>query len=756
VNAIWAFVHHPFADRLGWIILHSLWQGALIGAGFGLLRLALRNQSAQARYLAGCVCLVLMLGTPLLTLFMSPGPMRESNADFSAVFMASSSLAAESPALPPTASDENLLLWAVQSAANFFGQIAPWLTAAWLLGVAFYSCRLLRSFWWVQTIRKRDTDAVDEDLLERLEHLRRRLLISRPVRLLKSALVEVPTVVGWLRPVILLPASSLAGLTPGQLDAILTHELAHVRRFDYVINIFQSLIETLMFYHPVVWWISRCVREEREHCCDDLVVRVCGNRVDYARALATLEGLRDEMPQLAFAASGGSLLNRVRRLLGATGTEESMSARQFGGLALLGIGLLFIVLGVYLNLATPMCRATARIKVDRDTSAQLGTENGKVTLTVGDPYFGQTVVEVIRSEAVLRSVANNLGLLDEWSKRYNFPASTRAARVMHLLREKLSVRSVPNSTLFEISCLSEKPEEATKIANAVAEAYRNHRHEAGEEQSHRGIASLEERWKEQEAKVQAAQANVDHLREKLGINDPLASAESPTMLMTAETLRRLEASRIELEAQFIQQETLLKTLRSMPREKIVYSLPTASPDPVLTSLLEQKTLAEQALIVRQKDFGSEHPDVVKTRSQLEDIKAKINDQVDGILLGLDSRVSALREQLKKLKYEVEMAKASDIDFAQKSRPYFDAKRQLENAERFSQVLAMKVASEKIEAALPKSMSVEIMDLAEVPLRPVYPNRAQAAALILFGILLDFSGLRMIKAKPRFAPILQPA
>jgi uncharacterized protein involved in exopolysaccharide biosynthesis len=228
------------------------------------------------------------------------------------------------------------------------------------------------------------------------------------------------------------------------------------------------------------------------------------------------------------------------------------------------------------------------------------------------------------------------------------------------------------------------------------------------------------------------------------------------MLMTAEILRRLEGMRIELEAQAMQQGTLLDKLKSTPREKVVYALSTASPDPVLTALLEQKNLAEQSLIAKQKEFGSEHPEVVKTRSQVEDIKSKINEQVDGIMLGLDSRVSAAREQLKRLNEEVEMAKQNDIATVRKAKPYFEAKRELRDAEQFSQVLAMKVASEKIEAALPKSMSVEIMDTAGVPGRPIYPNRAQAAALILFGILFDFAGLRMIKMKSRFAPVLQPA
>src|SRR5262249_3443426 len=153
------------------------------------------------------------------------------------------------------------------------------------------------------------------------------------------------------------------------------------------------------------------------HCCDDLVVKVCGNRVAYAQTLATLEELRADVPQLAFAATGGSLLNRIRRLLGITGAEESMSTRQIGGLALLRLGLLFILLGVYLNLATPMYQATTRIKVDQKTApAQIGTENGKVTFALYDPYFMQNVLEEIRSEEVLKEVVNNLNLGAEWGK----------------------------------------------------------------------------------------------------------------------------------------------------------------------------------------------------------------------------------------------------------------------------------------------------------------------------------------------------
>ena len=118
--------------------------------------------------------------------------------------------------------------------------------------------------------------------------LSRRLHITRAITLFESTLVDVPTVIGFVKPVILLPASVLGGLTPQQLEAILAHELAHIRRHDYIVNLLQSLLETLLFYHPAVWWLSRRIRIEREHCCDDLAVSLCGDPLVYARALADL------------------------------------------------------------------------------------------------------------------------------------------------------------------------------------------------------------------------------------------------------------------------------------------------------------------------------------------------------------------------------------------------------------------------------------------------------------------------------------
>jgi TonB family protein len=157
-----------------------------------------------------------------------------------------------------------------------------------------------------------------------------------------SALVEAPTVIGWLRPVVLIPASCLTGLSTMQIEAILAHELAHIRRHDYLVSVLQSVIETLLFYHPAVWWVSKQIRRERECCCDELAVAVGGDRLAYARALSLLEERRSFYPEVALGANGGVLKMRIKRLLGC---KEDAAVSQFAAFTVLAI--LVVVAGSY-------------------------------------------------------------------------------------------------------------------------------------------------------------------------------------------------------------------------------------------------------------------------------------------------------------------------------------------------------------------------------------------------------------------------
>lgn len=292
---------HPLATALGRALVHSLWQGALLGGVAWLALRALRGHRPQARYLAACAGLLLMLAAPVATFALlawepaGPAPHAGMGADITLVMDPSAPLLSE-----------GLRPW------------LPWVLQAWVAGVLVMALRLAGGWAWIQRLRWRSAEDPGEAWRTRLAELARRMGVDRAVRLVRSGSVQVPLVLGWLRPVIVVPAAAFAGMDPRALEAVLAHELAHIRRHDYLVNLVQSCLEALLFYHPAVWWLSAQVRAEREHCCDDAAVALCGDRLTYARALASLEALRQTPapnPKLAPAATGGTLMSRIRRLL---------------------------------------------------------------------------------------------------------------------------------------------------------------------------------------------------------------------------------------------------------------------------------------------------------------------------------------------------------------------------------------------------------------------------------------------------------
>ena len=319
-------------ESLGWALLHLLWQGALVAVVLALALRMLGRRAANARYGLACGALVMMLVLPVATGWRHYTTAQARPVEAPAVtapaavhapvaprFAAPTipaprhTFVAVAPAALPAIAIEPLL----QGALAFVGQNLPWLVLAWGLGVALSSLRLLAG-WMRLRQQVREALPAPREWQERLDGLVQRLGLKRAVRLLQSATVEVPSAVGWLRPVVLLPASALTGLPARQLEMILAHELAHIRRYDFVVNLAQTLVETLLFYHPAVWWMSHVIRVEREHCCDDIAAGASGSSLSYARALTALEELRvlpSLAPSPALSALGGSLPERVRRLV---------------------------------------------------------------------------------------------------------------------------------------------------------------------------------------------------------------------------------------------------------------------------------------------------------------------------------------------------------------------------------------------------------------------------------------------------------
>ncbi|MEM6639774.1 MAG: M56 family metallopeptidase, partial [Pseudomonadota bacterium] len=286
-------------DTLATLLLHSLWQGALIGLLYALSLLYLRNAAPRARYGAALVALLALALAPALT-----GLAMALSASVPSVFSSPS---------PGELARSWAPVW------GDAGQLGPLWVALWLAGVITLSIRVLWNWRRAQRLTHLGCHALSPAWETRLEVLARQLGVRRSVRLVESVLVSVPTVIGWLKPVILLPSSAMLGLNQRQLELIVAHELAHIARYDYVINYVLVTVETLWFHHPVVYLIGRGIRHERELCCDDLVISRCGSRFEYVSALTDIETLRSRHllnePLSNLAATGGDLLYRIRRIV---------------------------------------------------------------------------------------------------------------------------------------------------------------------------------------------------------------------------------------------------------------------------------------------------------------------------------------------------------------------------------------------------------------------------------------------------------
>ncbi len=315
---------------IGWGLIHFLWQGTVLAVLLGLTLLVLPRAFARARYVAGCVTLALMLLAPTFTIWQLADPHDPASPYFEDVQTSAlmpASVAGARPVGDPTTplhttagtrEDTRLVVDA--------NRVLPWVVMAWAIGVLLCSMRLAGGWWQAHRLVRMGTRPVGAHWEQVTNALASRLALTRTVRLLESTRLQIPVVVGWLRPVLLVPTAVIGGLPSHQLEAIIAHELAHIRRHDYLVNLLQSAVETLLFYHPAVWWVSSAVRAEREHCCDDLAVVACGDAVLYARALTAIETLRHEEMGVAMAVTGSPLLARVRRLLGAKPPESAASS----------------------------------------------------------------------------------------------------------------------------------------------------------------------------------------------------------------------------------------------------------------------------------------------------------------------------------------------------------------------------------------------------------------------------------------------
>jgi beta-lactamase regulating signal transducer with metallopeptidase domain len=346
------------ASLLGWSALHFAWQCALLVL-IAVILLRCSGLSARVRYAVGCAALLLMAITPALTMtwLHSHAATAASSAEISGEIVT----ALDAPALHGAA-------WMSVLAAA-----APWIGAAWMLGAALCLSHLMIAWRYTRRIRMHARPLAATTM-------------NVAVPLLESADVDVPSALGCLRPVVLIPPAVLHRLSKAELESIITHELTHVRRRDPMVNRAQTVIECLLFFHPGVWWLSRQIRADREHCCDEIVVRILGQPLVYARALTRLEELRRH--RLALAASGGVLLARVRHITVATSPEP-----RVGRLAL--AGMLLVLLSVFSNIAVPA-----------SASALIGIANSAALMYIEAHDDAGPFTVSVRAGRVIRATVN--------------------------------------------------------------------------------------------------------------------------------------------------------------------------------------------------------------------------------------------------------------------------------------------------------------------------------------------------------------
>jgi bla regulator protein blaR1 len=373
MNAISEWLAPDVLRNLGLALSHFVWQGAAIAA-LAAAAMALARK-ASARYAMGVAALVLMFAAPLITFLVLSNP-------------ASEPAAAPGPTLVVAGTTANLTAHHTavarpsEPALPVDVTAMDWLVTVWFAGVLLFSLRTAGGFFVVARLRRRDSHPVGAELLARCRNLQQRLGITRAVRYCESLHLDAPAVLGWFRPVVFLPLSALTGLTEAQLRAVIAHELAHIRRFDAFVNVFQVAVETLLFYHPAVWWLNKRIRAERENCCDDVALSVCGNPAEYARALALMEEWR-VAPSLAMAANRGPLASRVARLLGLS--EKGSGLRNAG-----------VAFGI-LCVATAMMAANALFGIVRPVSARslFSLQKPAVEISSGEPVITVTAPRAV-------------------------------------------------------------------------------------------------------------------------------------------------------------------------------------------------------------------------------------------------------------------------------------------------------------------------------------------------------------------------
>lgn len=319
MNSILNFFPENVMSAVGWTLLHSVWQLMVLAIVLKVVFLFSKN-SAIKKYWFGFASLLFQVFASIITFLIvfeenSVSSISQTNFTFDKI--------AQTNLSTSTTIASNTSIW--MDFQVLFSENVNVLVTAWMIGMLFLSIRLMGGYFYTEQLRWKYTKTIQGDTLVLFNQLLEKVNIKKGINLLESSLATSPMTIGFLQPVILLPIGLITGLSNKELEAVLAHELAHIKRHDYLVNIIQSLVEIIFFFHPATWWISANIREERENCCDDLAIELCGNKVHLAKALTKVEIFQQQTNMslaMGFAGKKQTLLGRVHRILGVKKTNS--------------------------------------------------------------------------------------------------------------------------------------------------------------------------------------------------------------------------------------------------------------------------------------------------------------------------------------------------------------------------------------------------------------------------------------------------
>ena len=347
-----------FAE-VGYSLVHFVWEGALVGLMMYLILWGLKENSPRLRYGVACVGLATLAILPVMNWILIPLPVYLEEEVVTQSVVSVTPVAQVGISNPisvpvetlPTSTPVEIVSSANNSDASnrpapvtkqYWYASMPWIAVFWTFGVLFIGMRDLTGIAAMGRMRKR-AKPVEAGMQLLADQLGASIGLARHVPVFWTETLKVPAAIGWMSPAIMLPVSMVTGFSPEALRAILSHELAHIRRHDTWINLFQICIETLLFFHPVVWWLSGRIRIEREFCCDDIVVDECADRTEYAAALLRMAEVAFSSGNLSLSAQGGDLYQRVRRILH---LGEASALRPISGFSVVAVVMIPVLLGL--------------------------------------------------------------------------------------------------------------------------------------------------------------------------------------------------------------------------------------------------------------------------------------------------------------------------------------------------------------------------------------------------------------------------